>query len=178
MIDPLTQLLRDADRQTPAPMVNPIGLPARVRQSAERQVQRRIATRLLATIPILACLLLVVIQHLHQSQPSLVQADLPSDRDLKMQIAYHQRVAELLEANPPIAPQPAVTDAFLQKLQLERSKAALVLLNNAKDRLRDDPTNADAVSDLHQTIALFPDTPAATMARQQIDQLENIKRQS
>lgn len=179
MNDKLSQLLRRTDQQTPPPLLNSTSLPMRIRQSAEKQFQRRVLASVFATLPILIPVMLLAVHHLRQPQVRIVQADSPSNDDLTIQIAYHQRVADLLQANHPLpAPNPHATDEFLLHLQLERSQAALLLLNNATDQLRDGHDNSKAADRLHQTIALFPETQAAAIAQRRIQQLENSKRQS
>ena len=144
MNDELLQLLRHTDQRTAPPMLNSAALPARVRQSAEKQSQHRTAAGLIATIPMLACLLLMTIHHLHQdqSEKTLAQIDTSSklSADLALQIAYHERVVSLLEAHHQAStPSPAVTDEFLQQLQLEHAAKPLSFCSAAA-RINCDPT--------------------------------------
>jgi hypothetical protein len=179
MSDPLSQLLRQAAAHTPPPTLNSASLPARIRQSAEKQFRRRIATGTVAAIPMLVYILLIASHHLHPTEKPLAQIDTSSSTDLALQIAYHERVASLLETYQQAATYPSrPTDAFLEQLQLDRSKAALVLLKSAEDEFPDQSNTAQTIARLHQTIALFPDTPAAHLATQQITQLQNSRRQS
>ena len=74
----------------------------------------------------------------------------------------HARTAALLEASenhPTLSIDPA--DTFLVNLATQRNQTALLLLHNADHLLSADDRVA-AVATLRRTIALFPDTPAAT----------------
>ena len=83
----------------------------------------------------------------------------------------HERTALLLTISETRRKQSVdVTDAYLNQLQMQRNRAALVLLRSANRQLDDDETSSGTAL-LQRTIALFPDTPAAASAGKQLEQL-------
>jgi hypothetical protein len=161
MNDELHQLLHQADASAQAPALDASNLPDRIRRSARNQ--RRLAACGLA---ILALLVLAPLLFLHQSPapspdnaPALVTAEWEND--------LHERTIAIFEARK-ASRQVIPKDSFLTELQMQRNRAALVLLNDANRKLQaSDPLAVDA---LRRTVELFPDTPAAAQAGELLNQ--------
>jgi hypothetical protein len=128
----------------------------------------------LALLVVLICSPIFVLRNTHlppDAHPAVITLSTP-----EFDATLHERTAALLQAHTRPQRAPNTTDAFLVNLQLERDRAALVLLRDARRDLdRGDPLAQDA---LKRTVRLFPDTPAATLAARQLKQLEFPKRQS
>jgi hypothetical protein len=85
----------------------------------------------------------------------------------------HAKTAEILQTalraqKHPIDP----GDAFLANLAAQRNQTALLLLRRADDLLTENEPVAAAKA-LRQTIALFPETSAASQANRQLEQLDS-----
>jgi len=171
MSDELQQLLRRADTSAPAPALDTTDLPNRIRRTARNQ--RRLAACGLALLLLLICSPFVILRNtpVPDAPPAVITVSTP-----EFDAILHERTAALLQAHARPHRATNTTDLFLVNLQMERDRAALVLLRDARRDLdRGDPLAQDA---LKLTVQLFPDTPAATLAATQLKQLEFPKRQS
>ena len=170
MSDELQQLLRRADSSAPAPALHTTDLSTRIRHTARNQ--RRLAACGLALLLGLVCTPLL----LHRNTVPNVHSNLPVIATTDLDAQLHERTAALLQAHSHSKRVLTAPDAFLVNLQMERDRAALVLLRDARRGLNErDPF---ATETLKLTVNLFPDTPAATIAAQQLQQLDSSKRQS
>jgi hypothetical protein len=163
MKDELHQLLLRADARAPTPALDVSRLPSRIRRTARNQ--RRFVACGLA---ILALSPLAFIDH-QSPQPPAITSMQPTMSQLDADL--HERTAALMqisESRPRQRIDP--TDAFLADLQMQRNRAALVLLRDANRRLSEsDPL---AVRALRRTIELFPETPAAADATRCLRQID------
>lgn len=170
MNDELQQLLRHADDSANAPALDIADLPNRIRRAARNQ--RRLAAGGLALLLVLIGTPILMhhntVPNLHSNLPNIATTDLDAE--------LHERTAALLQAYSRPHRVPKAPDAFLVNLQMERNRAALVLLRDARRGL--DQRDPLAPETLKRTVTLFPDTPAATIAAQQLQQLDSSKRQS
>jgi hypothetical protein len=169
MNDDLAQLLRRADASAPAPSLDSSDLP--IRRTIRRQ--RTIAACGLALLLVMSALLPILLRPTSLSQPVASVQVVPTDTDLKI----HEKTALLLEQFQSRQEIPARSDDFLNQLQMQRNRAALVLLRSANRELANDETQS-ATAMLKRTIALFPDTTAAVSAGRQLEQLTISRRQS
>ncbi len=164
MNDTLQQLLHDADSSTSIPEIDAEHVSQRVRRKARNQ-RRMAACGLAVVVLALASFPFLIVRHSPHSVSNNVSVSLSS---LQLDAAVHERVAELVEsAERQSHPRVDPSDAFFAELKMQRNRAALVLLSDAKRNLRDsDPLTAAAT--LRQAIRLFPDTPAAETANKQL----------
>ena len=177
MSDELKQLLSRADASAPTPTILVDRLPSRIRRTARNQ--RRLAACGLAILFLsIVTSVLIFLPHARRQItgseiPSLKsQAPQPSPTDLAQAIALHERTAQLLESwerrpTPKIDP----TDAFLVNLAAQRNQTALLMLHDADHLLSADHRDG-AVATLRKAVMLFPDTPAASRATKQLEQLD------
>lgn len=172
MKDELHELLRLADASASAPPIDVRDLPNRVRHTA--RCQRRISAGGLFILALLAVSPLLFLYR-RPIAPPIASGD---QSFLEVDAELHSRTAILLEAAEQEARSNSnPTDAFLVALQLQRDRAALVLLRDADHKLHDHESLA-ATTLLRRAIKLFPETHAAALAEQKLNQLDFSKRQS
>ena len=156
MSDELQQLLRHADTTPPRPRLTRTIWPAK--SVAPRANHRRLSACGLAILLLLICTPLLFRHRTHAPDSSIpVSAIAITQFDAEV----HARTAALLmqfEKHPKVRVDP--TDAFLADLTAQRTTSP-PLLHDADRQLRSDNRTA-AVTTLRGTIALFPETPAAS----------------
>jgi hypothetical protein len=175
MTDDLKQLLRNADRSATGPSMTPAELVRRVQRTARHD--RRVAVCGLAVLVL--AISLAPIAFRHQDQTGLAIRPIPnlkSEISDSLEAALHEKTVAFIESmHQPPRKSTATSDAFLAGLQMERNRAALVLLRDAK-RSEDDPITA--TNALRRTISLFPETPAAADAHKELKEIDSSRSQS
>jgi type II secretory pathway component PulM len=180
MNDPLEQLLRDTDSSISIPEIDAELISQRVRCKARNQ--RRMAACglaiLLLIVGLLLCRPLLSTQTQIAVAPTLVHQIVPVASAMdRINGALHERTAMLLQqAELQRRATSHATDEFLFELQLNRDRAALVLLNDATHKQTDNPVAA--ALQFRRTIDLFPETPAAQTAAKLLAELEPSMRRS
>jgi hypothetical protein len=178
--DSLRGLLWHADAATPAVVgTSPGALARAVRQHAvRRQHQRRAAgvalmliVGLTITFPIIerrASESVIVAQH-----PSLgAQQDATA---LIQQAEYHERVAAALarlERTRDASVGDRAVDPYLSQLQIERNRAALILVDQGDRLRRRFSDDAAAAANYRKAARLFPESPAAEVAGQRLQSIQ------
>lgn len=168
MSDELQELLRRADTSAPAPALDTTDLANQIRRTARDQ--RRLSACGLALLLLLICSPIFMLRdrRVPDAHPAVMTVSTP-----EFDATLHERTAALLiqwEKHPKSRVDP--TDAFLADLAAQRNQTALLLLHDADHQLRSDNRTA-AVTTLRRTIALFPETPAASRATAQLEQLKS-----
>jgi len=167
MKDELYDLLHRADAYTPAPEYDASNLATRIRRKAKNQ--RRVAT---GSFSVLALSLALIPSLLSRSSNETQIVKTNTDLDPSI----HEQTASILLANRRTRSSVHATDTFLADLQMQRNRAALLLLRDANRQ--SDSSDPIRVATLKKTIELFPETPAAAIAIQWLEQVQPLKRQS
>jgi hypothetical protein len=171
MSDPIREILRNTDSAMSAPIPRD-GLASKVRRKLRN---RRIAAGAATGIAIAAAVVLPLL--LHQTRPlPAVQASEPTKYDrqlIEADATYHQMVADLLVKyeHGQNHRQTPKTDDFLWQLSQERDRTALLLIGSGDRIYRDFHNRPAAESHYRQVIHLFPESPAAALAQQKLQNL-------
>jgi hypothetical protein len=170
MTDRLKQLLRAADAASPTP-AGPTDLDARVLHRRARERLRRPALATAIVLIVASAWLIPWFRPRHL--PPTAQIDSGVIREqlaaLQIEAQLHEQTADALiavlrAAPPPLAPGPS-------EAQLARDRAALILVYDADRSIRANRPE-DAVAGYRRAIELFPNTPAADVARERLKQMQ------
>ena len=172
MDDPLGQLLRDADASVRLP-VAVVGLAQRVR--AVRNRKRRVAqVGAAAVVLVAASAMWTVISWKNRVVPTLTVSH-PSPQTILAQLAIdldvHARTAELLMQPSRSRRVVAHPMTVSNDVQLQRDRAALILVYEA-DRSARENRPGDAIASYRRAIELFPQTHWAEVARRRLRQMQ------
>jgi hypothetical protein len=164
----LANLLQQADTPT---LPTPANLPQRLRRIHHR---RRTTRRALYSVLILLGALSPLLIPRPQPRPTAP----PAGATLKAEIFALQKEADLratamdhiLASQPAPRPRRLPPDPFFE-IQLQQNQAAQTLLYTADRFLHDLHQPAAATAQYHRLVTLFPNTPAASTAKQRLEQL-------
>ena len=184
--DPLAKLLRDVDAAQPL-RAGADDLVAQVRRRARRgRVARRVAAAGLlmafggvsfwyASLPSAPSKVIVL-----TTPPTTATAPAPVDvAELQRELArlnaeaeLHERTALLILARvqAAVAPMVAAPDAR-QALTTQVERSALTLVNRGDSLLHDPGAKAEAAESFKRVLELFPQSQAAALARQRLNQI-------
>jgi hypothetical protein len=167
MLDPIGQILKQADSAMTALAVRP-DLAGRVRRRAVRRRQRQ---TIAACVVFVAVGVLSVITMRDRPHAAPAKVDL---RSLEADAKYHQMVADLLEKHERETVRPANSDAdeYLWQLSQQGNRAALILVRSADRIYQECHDRPAAEASYRQAIRLFPDSPAAAMAQQRLRNID------
>lgn len=168
----MREILKQTDLATPAP---PPGsnLADRVRRRARN---RRLIHTVAAGVMVIAFGILSVTAMRYHPHP-VAQATLLARNDLRWaetDAKYHQMVADLLEKHERQAARPANSDAdeYLWQLSQQGNRAALILVRSADRIYQESHDWPAAQASYRQAIRLFPDSPAAAVAQQRLQHID------
>lgn len=180
--DPLTQLLRAADRTASSPPTAPADLPERIRQLA-RQRRRNLYRHSALAVALLAGLS-IFLRPSGSSTPEYAHVPTtdrtPDATALRMELLAIRAEAEALRAEVLAArPAPARTHVrpavTMDTVDDELERAAYLIVYQADRYHRELDLPKLAIASYRQTIDLFPKTRAAQTARDRLTELETPK---
>jgi hypothetical protein len=179
--DPLRNLLRGADAGAPTVVgTAPDVLTHAVRQHAvRRQHQRRVAGVALLIIVGLTIAFPIVERHASESVIVAQHPSVGAQQDgsaLAQQAEYHERVAAALarlERTRDASVGDRAVDPYLSRLQIERNRAALILVDQGDRLRRRFSDDAAAAANYRQAARLFPESPAAEVAGQRLQSIQS-----
>jgi hypothetical protein len=179
MHDPIQELLRKTDEAMGMPVSAKGDLATRVR----RKVRRQRYVRALAGILVLVgggILSAVVLTKERPAVPMAVQSK-PNDlRWVETDISVHEQIVALLEKHERESlPKPnPKTDEFLWEVSQESNRTGLILVRDGDRMYRESHDRQSAEASYSQVIRLFPDSPAAGIARERLRELGEKSGQS
>ena|SRR5437762_2977956 len=166
--DSLTQLLKDADASTPMPAIESDILILVRRRRVRRQMRRGAGAFGVSVLAVA----LAIIASANRPTRVVTRASQGSLASLSIDADLHQRTAERLLAMQRSRPDCAAeSNDGVDSVQLQRDRAALMIVYQANQYLRDDHADL-AIAAYRRTIELFPQTHWAEVARQRLRELE------
>ncbi len=186
--DPLSQLLSRADAEAGRPVGPSLGLAGRVRAEARRRARVRATYTAAAVLLVAAAMAIPIVRHSLRPQVTNVAVVRPGPmRDgrevarLQNEIAALREQADSREAAVAVmiqgeargrrAPARALADPQ-ERIRDQQELAALALVRQADRLYRELDRKRSATATYQRVVALFPQTPWATVARQRLVEIK------
>ncbi len=184
--DSLGNLLRRADAGASMVVVtSPDALARAVRRHAMRRRQRR-QVACVALVLVMGVAVAFPIAERRAGEPVRIAVHpavvAPAESTAVLQQAeYHERVAAALVRLERLRGAPAggrAVDPYLSRLQIERNRAALILVDQGDRLRRRFSDDAAAAANYRQAARLFPESPAAEVAGQRLQSIQSKGKES